>query len=214
MRAISKALPKQPRKGVHFGAMPFPDVPTFMARLSAMDESIGRLALRFTILTAARSGETRGMTWGEVDLSEGVWTIPADRMKAGQAHSVPLSEPALEILKHLAGLIGGRKCDVVFPGLKGQPLSDMTLSKALRGGGGGEYTVHGFRSSFRDWAAEKLPTVPGAVVEAALSHSVPNKVEAPYRRTKFLEQRRDLMARWASYAGGQSNVIALAGHRA
>ena len=214
MRAVAKGLPKQPKKGEHFAAMPYPELPEFMAKLREAEASIGRLALQFTILTAARSGSVRKATWDEIDWENRVWNIPAKHMKGGEPHSVPLSDAALDVLREVQGFITGRKGEPIFPGLKGQPLSDATLSKALRVAGGDDYTVHGMRSSFRDWVAEKLPTVPGAVAEAALAHAIPNKVEAAYRRTKFLDQRRDLMAKWADYLNGQSNVIALAERRA
>jgi integrase len=114
------------------------------------------------------------------------------------------------ILREAQGLVTGRKGEPVFPGLKGKPLSDMTLSKALRVAGGVGATVHGMRSAFRDWVAEMMPTVPGDVAEAALAHKIANKTEAAYRRAKYLDQRRDLMERWAAYLGGcPSNVISL-----
>lgn len=209
MRAVNKGLPKQPRKDEHFAAIPYADLPAFMGKVRGMPSTTGRLALQFTILTAARSGETRGATWGEIDLDAKLWTIPAERMKAGKAHVVPLSEPALAILVEMRGLFTD-KADLIFPGLKRQLLSDMTLAKALRSAGGGGYTVHGMRSAFRDWVAEKMPTVPGEVAEAALAHAIPNKVEAAYRRTMFLEQRIALMAKWADYLAGKSNVVRLA----
>jgi integrase len=210
MRAVSKGLPKQPKKGQHFAAMPYSDVPAFIAKLREGESTVGRRALEFLVLTAARSGEVRGATWDEFDLENAVWNIPASRMKAAEAHSIPLSPAALAVLEEIKGLVTGRKGEPVFPGLKGKPLSDATLSKVLRVGGGEGYTVHGFRSSFRDWVAEKLPTVPSAVAEAALAHAVPNKVEAAYRRTKFLDQRRDLMSKWADYLSGRANVVRLA----
>ncbi|GAY19728.1 integrase [Sphingobium fuliginis] len=209
MRAVSKGLPKQPRKGEHFAAMPYSDLPDFMEKVRGLEATTGRLALQFTILTAARSGETRGATWGEIDLEAKLWTIPGERMKAGQAHVVPLSAPAVAILTEMRGLFT-TKAELVFPGLKRKALSDMTLAKALKTAGGEGYTVHGMRSAFRDWVAEKMPTVPGDVAEAALAHAIPNKVEAAYRRTKFLEQRTELMDKWADYLAGKSNVVRLA----
>ncbi len=210
MRAISKALPKQPRSGSHFAAMPYSELPAFMARVRGMEASIGRLALQFTILTAGRSGEVRGATWDEVDMDKALWTIPAARMKTGDAHTVPLSDAALDVLREIQGFITGREGEPIFPGLKGKPLSDMTLAKALRIAGGDNVTVHGMRSTFRDWVAEKLPTVPGDVAEAALAHAIQNKTEAAYRRAKYLDQRRELMAKWADYLAGTSNVVRLA----
>lgn len=208
MRAVGKGLPKQPAKRGHFAAMPYVDVPDFMARLRDCEVSVGRLALQFAILTAARSGEVRGATWAEIDMDAATWTIPAARMKAGEAHSVPLCEAALEVLRTAQSFAAHESGQLVFPGLRGQPLSDMTLGKALKTAGGAGYTVHGFRSAFRDWVAEKT-NFPGEWAEAALAHALPNKVEAAYRRTKFLDQRRDMMRAWGEYLTGQSNVIAL-----
>lgn len=199
---------KQPRKGAGFAAMPYAKVPDLMTALRDGDGSVGRMALMFTILTAARSGEVRGMTWDEVDLNNARWDIPGERMKAGEAHSVPLSPAAVAILEEAKGLITGRKGEPVFPGLKGKPLSDATMAKALRVAGGGGYTVHGMRSSFRDWVAERT-TYPGDWAEAALAHTLTNRVEAAYKRTKFFDQRVAMMAAWADYLAMGSNVVAL-----
>jgi integrase len=214
MRAVAKGLPKQPKKGVHYAAMPYAELPEYMANLRTMEPTLGRLALQFAILTAGRSGEVRGATWDEIDLDKGLWSIPAARMKAGEAHTVPLPPAAVDVLKQVQGFITGRKGELVFPGLRGKPLSDMTLAKALRVAGGGDATVHGMRSAFRDWVAEKMPTVPGDVAEAALAHAIQNRTEAAYRRAKYLDQRRDLMAAWSDYLRGKSNVVALADRRA
>lgn len=201
---------KQPRRGAGFAAMPYADLPAFITGLRGEQPSVGRLALQFLILTAGRSGEVRGAQWEEIDLDKGQWTIPAERMKAGEAHSVPLTPPAIEILRQIRELTGARKGLPIFPGLKGQPLSDATLAKVLRVAGGGDSTVHGMRSAFRDWAAEQT-SFPGEWAEAALAHTLPNKVEAAYRRTKFLEQRRKMMDAWADYLDGASNVLKLVG---
>jgi integrase len=213
MRAVGKGLPKQSAKRGHFAAMPYADLPAFMSSLRESEASVGRLALHFAILTAARSGEVRGATWEEIDLDAATWTIPAARMKAGEAHVVPLSPAALSVLQQVDALRSGVSREPVFPGLRGKPLSDMTLAKALRLTGGDGATVHGMRSSFRDWVAEKMPTVPGDVAEAALAHAISNKTEAAYRRAKYLDQRRDLMDAWAEYLSGRSNVIALVAKR-
>ena len=213
MRAVSKGLPKQAAKRGHFAAMPYGDLPAFMSRLRENEASVGRLALQFAILTAARSGEVRGATWQEMDMDAGTWTVPAARMKAGDLHVVPLSRAALDVLRQVEVFRTGRPGEPVFPGAKGTPLSDMTLSKALRVAGGADATVHGMRSSFRDWVAEQMPSVPGDVAEAALAHAVSNKTEAAYRRAKYLDQRRDLMAAWGDYVDGHSNVIALVAKR-
>jgi integrase len=202
MRAVAKGMPKQPKNNGHFAAMPYVDLPDFMAKLRGTEASVGRLALQFAILTAARSGEVRGATWDEIDMDAALWTIPAARMKAGEAHTVPLSPAALDVLREIQGFIIGRPGEPIFPGMKGKPLSDMTLAKALRVAGGDAATVHGMRSAFRDWVAEKMPTVPGDVAEAALAHAIQNKTEAAYRRAKYLDQRRELMAKWADYLAG------------
>jgi integrase len=201
---------KQPRRSGGFAAMPYAELPAFMGKLKAETPTVGRLALQFLILTAARSGEVRGAKWEEIDLDKAQWNIPAARMKAGDAHSVPLAPAAVEALRQVRELTTVRKEQPIFPGLKGKPLSDATLAKVLRVGGGGAYTVHGMRSAFRDWIAEQT-TFPGDWAEAALAHTLPNKVEAAYKRTKFLDQRRKLMEAWADYLGMTSNVVRLAG---
>jgi len=209
MRAVAKGLPKQKQKGRHFSAMPYADVPAFVSGLRAQAPSAGMLALQFTIHTAARSGEVRGATWDEVDMEAARWDIPGSRMKAGDAHSIPLSEAGLEVLRRAAELFGSKPGRPLFPGPSGKPLSDMTMAKVLKVRGGSGYTVHGFRSAFRDWIAEQTK-FPGDVAEAALAHTPPNRVEAAYRRTRFFDQRRPLMDAWASFLDGASNVISLA----
>jgi integrase len=198
LRALSKGLPRQPRRAGHFAAMPYPSVPQFLAELQGVT-SIGGLALRFLILTAARSGEVRGALWQEVDLAKRVWNIPAARMKADREHIVPLSDAVIAILDACRNMRGGNG-NLIFPGMRMKPLSDMTLLKLLQSRRPG-MTVHGFRSSFRDWAAENSD-LPGEVVEAALAHMVANKTEAAYRRTNFLEKRRSLMNDWMAYLSG------------
>jgi integrase len=215
IRAVNKLMGgiKQP-KGGNFAAMPYADLPAFMEQLRAGEASVGRLALQFLILTAARSNEVRGATWQEIDLDAGEWRIPAERMKAGRLHIIPLVPAAAEILK--LAKRHGRACadEPVFPGLKRQPLSDATMGKVLRLAGASAFTVHGFRSSFRDWAAET--GFADAWAEAALAHGNPDKVEAAYKRTTYFAERRDkLMPAWASYVlSDRSNVIALAEKRA
>lgn len=214
MRAVNQLMRgiKQP-KGGNFAAMPYADVPTFIAKLRDGDASVGKLALQFLILTAARSGEVRGATWREFDLNKAEWRIPAARMKAGKLHIVPLVPAAVAILEEMRGLFAPKAGDLAFPGLKGQ-MSDATMAKALRVAGGSDYTVHGFRSSFRDWAADS--GFADAWAEAALAHSNPNKTEAAYRRTTYFDQRRDkLMPAWASFVlADGSNVVSLAERRA
>lgn len=187
----------------HHAAMAYSDVPAFLRKVRSAS-GVGARALEFCILTAARSGEARGATWAEVDLLAEVWTIPPSRMKEGKAHRVPLPSRAVEILQEMQKVAIN---DLVFPGQKGgKPLSDMTLAKALKTAGGDGFTVHGFRSSFRDWAGEET-TFPREVAEAALSHAVGDAVELAYRRGDALEKRRALMAAWAEFcaAGGASH---------
>lgn len=204
MRSVSKGLARQPKKRGRFAAMPYVDVPAFLESIRE-PETFGRLALQALVLTAARSGEIRGTTWKELDLDEGLWTVPAERMKASEAHTVPLSPQALSVFRRAQKLRTG-DAELVFPGMKrGKPLSDMTLLKVLRDMEL-PFTVHGFRSSFRDWAAERS-TLPGEVAEAALAHAIPNKVEAAYRRTDFLEKRRRLMQAWGAWCDGESRTI-------
>lgn len=196
MRSLSKGLPRQPKKDGHFAAMSFAEIPSFLQKLR-MRESMGRLALEALILTAARSGEIRMAEWSELNLKAGLWSIPAARMKMGRPHVVPLSPQAVDVFKRAAKL-RIPATDLVFYGTKAmKPLSDMTLLKILRDMDAG-VTVHGFRSAFRDWVAEET-NYPGEVAEAALAHAIPNKVEAAYRRTDFLEKRRALMGEWGRF---------------
>lgn len=196
MRAISKGLPRQPKKNQHFAAMPYNKVAAFIVELRKR-ESFSRLALEFAILTAARSGEVRGCTWNEIDLESALWTLPEERMKADREHVVPLTAPALKVLRRCAEL-RQPGCDYVFPGTGWRsPLSDMTLTKLLKHMGQ-PYTVHGFRSSFRDWVSEETQH-PSDVAEAALAHAVNNKTEAAYRRGNLLAKRRAMMMDWAGY---------------
>lgn len=178
----------------HHKALPYEDVPAFLARLRR-SEAMSAMCLEFTILTAARSGEAMGARWGEFDLERGVWTVPKERMKAGREHRVPLSRRAREILGVMAETRAG---DLVFPGAKrDRPLSTMALEMVLRRMKV-DATVHGFRSAFRDWAAEQT-SVPREVAEAALAHTLRDKVEAAYRRTDLFDKRRTLMEAWSAY---------------
>ncbi len=201
--AVADRLPAQPKRG-NFEAMPYADLPAFMARL--VDKGgMGALALRTAILTAARSGEVRGATWSELDLDRAIWTVPAERMKARRAHRVPLSPAALALFREAAA-IRRAGTELIFPAGSGKTLSDMTLTKVLRDMKA-PCTVHGFRSTFRDWAAEQT-SLPGEVAEAALAHMVPEAVEAAYRRTDFFDKRRELMDAWAGFAtGGGAKVV-------
>lgn len=198
MRALNQLLSgiKQPRGG-NFAAMPYKDLPSFMAGLREGDFSVGRLALQFLILTAARSGEVRKARWQHVDPEASEWRVPPENAKTGKLHIVPLVPAALDLLSEIRGLFGVDPEDFIFPGLRGQ-MSDATLAKMLRTNGGAAYTVHGFRSSFRDWAAEG--GFPDSWAEAALAHTNPNRTESAYRRTTFFEQRRDkMMPAWESF---------------
>jgi integrase len=187
--------------------MPYARVPEFSEALKDR-VSMGRLALEALILTAARSGEIRGARWSEVDFQTATWTIPAERMKAGKAHVVPLSPAAADAFTRAKALRIDAS-DLIFHGSKrGKPLSDMTLLKVLRDLKE-PYTVHGFRSAFRDWVAEQT-NFAGEVAEAALAHAIPNKVEAAYKRTDFLEKRRKLMDAWGAYCSGDdANIVRL-----
>lgn len=200
MRSIAKGLPRQPKKDRHFAAMSYADVPAFIEKLRER-ESVGRVALAALILTAARSGEIRGACWSELDLQNRIWSVPAERMKMGRTHLVPLSDAAVAVFER-AKAFKVAASDLVFPGQNvKRPLSDMTLLKILRDMELG-VTVHGFRSAFRDWVAEQTD-YPGEVAEAALAHAVSNKVEAAYRRTDFLDKRRLLMSDWGAFVSGR-----------
>jgi len=195
--AVTDRLPKQPPKG-NFKALPYQELPAFVSRLRTKDGAAA-LALQFAILTACRSGEVRSATWAEFDLQKQVWTIPASRMKASKPHRVPLCNETMRILS-LAAERNVRGSEFVFPNTKGAALSDMALTKTLRDMGM-SCTAHGFRSTFRDWVAEQT-SVAGEIAEAALAHSVPNAVEAAYKRTDFFDHRRNLMECWSRFALG------------
>lgn len=189
---LDAALPKPNKiaKVRHHAAVAVEDAALFMSRLR--DQSgMGARALEFAILTAARSGEVRGAVWSELNLAEALWTVPAERMKAGREHRVPLSKPAMGLLRALPK---GEPGDPVFPGLRG-PLSDMSLTAVLRRMNV-DATVHGFRSTFRDWCSEHTSHA-SEVAEMALAHAVGDKVEAAYRRGDLFEKRVLLMSDWA-----------------
>lgn len=185
----------------HHAALPYAELGGFMADLAKMD-GMGARALEFAILCASRSGEVRGATWDEIDLNAGVWIIPAERMKAKREHRVPLSSKAVSLLNTLARLDG---TELVFHGTSGQ-LSNMSLTAVLRRMNRGDLTAHGFRSTFRDWAAEQT-AYPSEVVEMALAHTIGNKVEAAYRRGDLFDKRRRLMDDWAKYCGTARGVV-------
>jgi len=189
---LDHLLPKQSKitRG-HYAAMPYESVPAFVRRLRESD-SVAALALEFCILTAARSGEVLGARWSEIDLDKKIWTVPAHRMKAGREHRVPLPECAVAILRQLAEIKTG---DLVFPGQrKDRPLSDAALRRMKIEG----VTVHGFRSSFRDWAGNETH-FPRDLIETGLAHVIGDKAELAYRRSDALEKRRKLMEAWANY---------------
>jgi integrase len=177
----------------------FKELPDFMMKLRQRPGFSAR-ALEFLILTAARSQEVRGAEWSEIDLKAGVWSIPKERMKAREPHTVPLSKQAIAILKSLHK---EEDSDLVFPSATkpGTPMSDMTLLQALRRMGRNDISVHGFRATFRTWVAEET-NYPGEVAEAALAHKIPNEVERAYKRTEFFDKRRKLMQTWASFCDG------------
>lgn len=195
---LDKLLPAQSKvsKVEHHAALPWREIGPFMAHLRAAD-GMGARCLEFAILTAARSGEARGATWAEIDMQARTWTVPGTRMKAGKDHRVPLSPAALTLLDKLPRIVGN---DLVFPAPRGGVLSDMTLGAVLKRMEV-PVTAHGFRSTFRDWAAEST-AYPGDVVEMALAHAIGDKVEAAYRRGDLLEKRQRLMNDWAEYCEG------------
>ncbi|HXQ51493.1 MAG TPA: integrase arm-type DNA-binding domain-containing protein [Stellaceae bacterium] len=201
---LDQLLPSRAKvqKIQHHAALPYDNLPDFMVALQAQ-EGVGARALEFAILTAARTGEVIGAQWAEIDLTEKIWIVPATRMKAAKQHRVPLSARALEILEGIDPVAASeRQNDVnsfVFPGRKpGEPLSNMAFLMLLRRMDRGDLTAHGFRSSFRDWAAERT-SFPNDVAEMALAHTVSGKVEAAYRRGDLFERRRRIMADWATF---------------
>jgi integrase len=191
----------------HHAALPFNEVPEFVGKLRERD-AVAALALEFLVLTAARSGEVLGARWDELDLEANVWTIPAARTKAGREHRVPLSGRTLAIL---ANLEDARIGDFIFAGQKpGKPLSGMAMAMVLRRLKLAHVTVHGFRSSFRDWCGEAT-SFPREIAEAALAHVPGDATERAYRRGDALEKRRTLMEAWAAYCepGGSANVVSM-----
>lgn len=179
----------------HHPALPWQEVGTFIAELRKY-EGIAPRAVEFLILTGLRSGSVRGARWAEIDFGNRVWTVPGTRMKHGKEFRVPLSSAALALLNNMP-----RSSEFVFPGRKAdRPQSDMTLTAVLRRMGRDDITIHGFRSTFRDWCSESLTnSFPHEVIEQALAHTLPNKVEAAYRRGDLLAKRAMLMQTWADY---------------
>jgi integrase len=198
---LAHLLPKRGKltRG-HHAAMAYGDVPAFLALLRTQ-ENIAAMALEFCILTATRSGEVYGARWSEIDISAKVWTVPAARMKAGREHRVPLSDRAAAILEKLFAAQTG---DFVFPSPRGQgPLSHVAMAKVMRRLEVEDATVHGFRSSFRDWAGNETH-FPRELAEAALAHVIGDRAEQAYRRGDALEKRRALMEAWAKWCEPKS----------
>lgn len=194
-------LPKQSKlaRG-HHAALPWTEAPAFMVALRQR-EALSARALEFTILTAARSGETLGATWGEINFEQKLWTVPASRMKAGVEHVVPLSGPAVALLLEVKPH-GALPSDVVFS-VRGTARSNMAMAQLLKRMGHKDITTHGFRSSFRDWAGDATD-YPRELIEQALAHTIGNKAERAYRRGTAIDRRRELMDAWATYLAPQS----------
>jgi integrase len=196
---LDKLVPARAKiqKVRHHPALPYNEMVDFIAALRNQG-GIAARALEFLILTAARTGEIIGARWDEVDLDGKIWVVPAERMKARREHRVPLSGTALAIFKRMKQI---RESDVVFPGgKKGKPLSNMAMLGVLKRTGRDDLTAHGFRSSFRDWAAE-CTNFPREVVEMALAHTIESRVEAAYRRGDLFQKRRQLMEAWGRFCG-------------
>jgi integrase len=212
---LENVLPRRSKvaKVAHHAALPWREVAAFMGTLRGQ-ESTAALALRFAILTAGRTKEVLEAPWREIDTTHAVWVIPAERMKAEREHRVPLAEPALAVLREAAKLRGDAAPDApVFPGRRaGQPLSNMALLMLLRRMGRDDLTAHGFRSTFRDWAAETGK--PADIAEAALAHTLGSKTQLAYQRGDLLDRRRRLMDQWAAFCGraapaGGAEVVSL-----
>jgi integrase len=197
VEGVTRGLPKQGDRNGHHAALPYSKVPAFVEHLrTAESGEVTKLAFEFLVLNAARTGEVIGAKWDEIDLDHRLWTVPHERMKAGRAHRFPLSDRSIEVLCRAKELGGGSA--YVFPGRTPEkPLSNMALLMTLRRLKV-SVTAHGFRSSFRDWAAEAT-NFPREVAEMALAHTITSKVEAAYRRGDLMEKRRELMGAWADF---------------
>jgi len=213
MEVVGQVLPKSAKvkRIEHHAAMPFSELPAFVAKLVDR-EGVAARALQWTILTAARSGEVRGMTWAEIDLEKRLWRIPGARMKAGRDHTVPLTDAAIACLPP-----AGSPDEIVFAGLRGKQMSDATMAAVLDRMGVVNATVHGFRSSFRDWAGESTHH-PREVIEAALAHQLGDKAEVAYARGDLRAKREALAQDWAAFVmskiGLAANVVPLGGRAA
>lgn len=207
---LNQLLPKRAdvQRVVHHAAMPYSEIADFMSRL-ATNEGTAARALEFTILTAARTAEVIGMIWDEVDLATGTWIVPAERMKTKREHRIPLSTQALRVLRHQQA---NRTGEFVFPGQRyGKSISNRAMLNLLKRATDTDLTVHGFRSTFRDWAAE-ASSFPREVAEAELAHVLTNKSEAAYQRGDLFEKRRKMMEAWADYLEKpqtRSNIVPL-----
>lgn len=210
------SLTGRTKKGGHFEAMPYADVPAYYRKLSKGTPAKGRLGLMFAIATCARSVEVREARWKHIDFDKREWRRPAELMrKNGEAHTITLNDAALLVIERIAEISDpSEPGSLLLPSTKGTELSDMTISKIMRDAGL-QWVPHGFRSSFRDWAAEQHPEIPDPVAEAALAHVVPDAVIAAYKRTKFLEMRRELLDHWSDFIlSDRTNVVQLADRRA
>jgi integrase len=211
---LEHALPSRSEisKIEHHAAMPYTQVASFVDALRK-DTSTAARCLEFITLTAARLGEATGATWNEINLGARTWTIPAERMKAGKEHKVPLSDPAIAVLKTMREI---RQSDYVFPGFKpGQPIGADALRELIKKLAGADVTIHGMRSVFRDWTAD-CTSFPNELAEMALSHTIPSAVEKAYRRGSMFERRRRLMDMWGAFCGrlsGVGKVVAIGGRR-
>lgn len=206
---LDAVLPKpgKLKKVQHHRALPWQEINPFIQKLRQRKGTAAK-ALEFLILTATRSGEVRGATWQEIDLQARTWTVPAERMKAGKEHTVPLCADAVKLLENLPRFEGS---DLIFPGARGGVLSDVALTKPIRAIGL-DVTVHGFRSTFRDWCAEST-NYPNEVAEMALAHTVSNAVERAYRRGDLLAKRSNLMRDWCKYVNSPAKVAEVVGIR-
>ena len=204
---IDGALPPMPRVKAHFRALPYVEIPAALETIDGSSAGLAaKLCLRFMILTAVRSGEARGASWSEIDPDARVWRIPAERMKGKAEHRVPLSDAGQAVLREAAALRDDSGLIFPSPRKQGSPLSDMALTKVLRDCRlADRATAHGFRSAFRDWAAERT-NAPHAVMERALAHAVADAVEAAYARSDLLERRRALMEEWGSFVSGSAGA--------
>jgi integrase len=196
-------LARQAEAG-NFASMPYQELPSFVAKVDAAGDTAGRLALLFTIYTAARSGEVRSALWSHIDLAAAEWHRPGKLMKNGKPHTVTLSPEALGILERASRLRTSDKDCFVFPGMGGRHMSDMTINKLVKPTG---FTTHGFRATFRTWTAERMANIPEAVAETALAHTIPDQVVRAYQRAKFIEMRRTLLDAWGRYAAGSSGDV-------